>query len=348
VENIKIMPVDDSLTEKIAGFSKALYPQMNNLKDYIQWFSHDAPFLKGRPIPGLLALSDENEIVGCYMFNHQEWYFQGGKYEGFIGYDFFVKKDFRKTGTGALLLIQSLRKYKPFIGLGMSATLERLYTVMKVKEIGKLEKFLWVNRPLSSVNHGLKYLFTRNFRTQKPMRQEIFPKSLSRDEVSFNLLSRFPAESYKEYYDDSVVEFSRSAEFLDWRFFKRKNGYGFYYCQDGEYPLYFVVRPVSFKGLHLLLIVDYKIPLHEKKSWRLILRLSKKIARQLRFDGLITASSHMVFDNGLKSEGFFSIGRLGAIISTSANSLPLKPGLKSNIYVTMGDSDIDLNFGDKP
>jgi GNAT superfamily N-acetyltransferase len=338
--NIKISFLNESQIPQLLDFSRSIYPERSNIEDRAFWFSFNNPFLKteSRP-PVWLALDENNKIVGQFMLNNQEWHFQGITREGFFGYDFFVEESCRKTGAGALLMIKAIRKCTPFFGLGLAKDSQKMFSAGGLKVIGSLGKFLWINRIASSILHSLKYFLKRGT-SFKVLAKVDFPAFLDIEGVSFKLLSDSPDSSYNDYHDPEAIEFSRSHEFLKWRFFKSKIKYYFYYCSSREYPIYFVLRPAQRKGLNLLSIVDYKVPLGQELLWNLILRASKKIARLLSFDGIVTASSHVFFNQGLKDEKFFPAGKPAPILSTISTSA------KPAVYFTMADADIDLNFGE--
>jgi len=333
---------------ELAHFSKLIHPKLNNAKERILWFTFSTPFLKDNETPpALLALSREGKVVGQFMLNGQEWNYQGETNSGFFGYDFFIEKSFRGSGIGALLLFKVIRQYKPFFGIGLTEAAERLYNVAKVKEIGSFKKFLWINNPLSSCKHVLSYLVKLNSKYLKLSHTRLFPQKINVGGLIFELVERLPEEKYKPYYDPGVIEFSRSTEFLRWRFFDSDIKYYFYYCENYNTPLFFVVRPILKKGLNLLSLVDYKVSVEDATAWRAILRAAKKITKDTDLDGLVSVSSYDYFSSVFKKEGFFTVGKPAPIVSTVYDTLPAgNISKETTIFITMADSDVDLNFGD--
>ncbi len=347
--DLKITSLELKHFSGLIDFAKIVHPGEANLADRVSWFSLGSPFLKEKDkLPAFLVLSEEDKIVGQFMLNNQEWYFQNRIKEGFFGYDFFIEESYRKTGIGALLLIKAVRERNPFFGVGLTEIAEKLYTAAKVERIGSLTKLLWPNRPFSCAAHIVRRLIKRRGIWEEPASNRLFPQSIMMEGNNFELLSSFPAGKYKPYYDSEAIEFSRSAEFLNWRFFESRNiQYYFYYCLISNQPIYFVLRKVSRKGLNLLSLVDYKAPFHDPDALRLIIKCAKKITRDLRSDGLFTASSVNNFSKVMKDEGFISVGKPAPIVSTIAGMASSGALERKNaIYSTMADADLDLNFGD--
>jgi len=346
--DLRIASLDLKHFSGLMDFAKIVHPGEADLADRVSWFSLGSPFLKEEDkLPALLALS-EDKIIGQFMLNNQVWHFQDRIKEGFFGYDFFIKESYRKTGIGALLLIKAVRERSPFFGVGLTEAAERLYTAAKVERIGSLNKFLWPNRPFFCAAHILRRFIIRRGIREESATNGLFPQSIMMEGSNFELLPSFPAGEYKPDYDPETIEFSRSAEFLNWRFFESRNiRYYFYYCLSNNQPLYFVLRKVFRKGLNLLSLVDYKVSFRDPDALRLIIKCAKKITRDLKLDGLFTASSVNNFSRVMKDEGFISVGKPAPIVSTVGSMLSSgSPERKNAIYITMADADLDLNFGD--
>lgn len=347
--NLSIACLSHKRLPDLERFLKLIHPQLDNPGERILWFTFRTPFLRDKQDPpALLALNKEDKIAGQFMLNNQEWFYGGVVNQGFFGYDFFIKESYRKSGIGALLLIRAVRQYNPFFGVGLTGPAEKLYEAAKVKEIGRLKKFLWINEPFSSLRHILCSFFKPNYRMFGANCNTEFPAGAYSGSLVFKLAQTPVLEKYAPYYDPAVIEFSRSKEFLRWRYFDSDIKYHFYYCSDYDVPLFFVVRPVLRKGLNLLSLVDYKVPVDDHIAWLSVLEAAKKIAKKMGFDGLVSAGSHVFFNQGFKKRGFLTVGKSAPIVSTILrNPLPEKGAVEGAIYITMGDADLDLNFGDE-
>lgn len=344
---VNISVLDAGRLGQLADFARQIHPRLIDIKKRISWFLLGTPFLeKGETPPALIALDKDGRIAGQFMLNNQEWHYKNLKNPGVFGYDFFIPESYRKSGIGALLLLKAVRGRRVFFGVGLTPAAEKLYNAAKIKKIGDLKKFLWVNRPFASIVHILSCMLKSNEIISGPDCNKIFPAMANADGFTFKLIREPPAEEYAPYYDPDVIEFSRSKEFLHWRFFDADIKYHFYYCRDYDMPLFFVIRPALRKGLRLLSLVDYKSPGRDKKALGLILKTAKSIARRLGFDGLVSAGSREFINTTFKRGGFLPVGKPAPIVSTFRNNLAGdKPDIE--ICITMADADLDLNFGDE-
>jgi hypothetical protein len=102
-----------------------------------------------------------------------------------------------------------------------------------------------------------------------------------------------------------------------------------------------------WRGMRMLVLVDYRISHEDAESWRAIIKASKSLARTMGCEGVITQSSHRFFDKELKSNMFFKIGRDNYIMTYSKSAYP-EDAIKNRnlVFATSADSDVDLDFGD--
>lgn len=322
------------------SFSRKIHSQMDNIEEHMDWFAYRNPFIKPEQgIPGLWALDEKDEISGEYILNPVEFYYKDKLYAGFWGYDFYVEENYRAKGVGGWLLIRVLKRYRPFWGVGLTKMVIPLYAKAGVETLGYYRKFLWLNKPVAAVMH-----FLQRHHPTRLSQEHVWPSKININNKEFKRLEKFPHSQYKPYYDKDVVSFSRSAGFLDWRFFKSHRTYHFYFCETDP-ALYFVVRKVKYFGLDLLLIVDLKFPGEHPDSGQAILKASQSIAKSVNADGVITISSHLSLDRVLQKAQFFSVGKPAPIVSTLLNTCDDFKNKKVDIHLSMADSDLDLNFG---
>jgi len=342
---MKISYATDYKKDDLINFIEKAHPGRCNAKEKIDWFSFDNPFLGEKGLsPAVLALTEEGRVVGQFLLSKQQLHYKGLAKGCFIGHDFFVDEAYREKGVGALLLIKSVRGHSPFFGVGLTEDAQKLYKAAKIDTIGLLRKFLWINSYSSSVAHCLRYFLKKR---QRHITENIFPKSMPTDSGEFSLIENFSDLSYEPYYDPDLIQFSRSLEFIRWRFFASPIKYYFYTNNKGSHPAYFVLRKTFRKGLKLLSIVDYKAPLNDTEASISILKACKDLAKTFKLDGVVTSSSSSIFDKMLKKEGFFKASKETPIVSTLMSGQEMIDESKKEIFVTMADSDLDLNFGDE-
>lgn len=344
---VRISTLDVNRINELADFSRQIHPRLIDARKRISWFLLGTPFLEEiENTPALITLDTDGRIAGQFMLNDQEWYYKNLKYRGVFGYDFFIAEDHRRSGMGALLLFKAVRGERVFFGVGLTPAAEKLYEAAKIKKIGVLKKFLWVNKPFSSAGHVLSYMFKWNGEISGSNCDKVFPAKAFACSLVFKLIQEPPVEKYNPYYDPDVIEFSRSTGFLRWRFFDSDIKYYFYYCSDYDVPLFFVVRPVLRKGLKLLSLVDYKSPVRDGKALGSILKAAKSIARVMGFDGLVSAGSYESINKAFAKEGFLPVGKPAPIVSTFRDDPLTGDNPDVEVCITMADADLDLNFGD--
>jgi len=173
------------------------------------------------------------------------------------------------------------------------------------------------------------------------------PKSVSLSDLEFKQMPLLEAGKYQENkQEDDVLKFSRPLNFLKWRFFKKPRYYFYSLNKNFTNPtVYFVLKAVKWQGLNFLILVDYMVPLKNDKIFKSILDASKKIAKKLKFDGIITMSSYIFFDRLLKRSFFMKIGKPHEVLTNAPVDLSEEKIRKRDFaYITMADSDLEFGF----
>ncbi len=343
----RIINYEHFLKPEHLKFNQSVHPQIKNIEEHVEWFMYQSPL---NPAPdfllGFWTVTEEGNVVAHYPAYEIRWHYKGKERQGFIGFDHHVHPDYRHKGLGGWLLLRMIKKYRPFFGMGLTDAVKPLYESARVPAVGYNMKYLWLNRPVKAVQHFLEKRLGKI--NTLPAAAPEPPKKIVSGGTTFSLMTGFPFNSYKPYYEEDVIELSRSADFLKWRFFDSYRKYYFYYGEFQSRSMYFILRNVQYKGLNLLLIADFKFPLGEAQAGKIFFNSVKAIAKALKVDGIITISSYSVFDQRLKESGFFAIGKPAPVVSTVykyAEDIP--KDTKPPIHITMADSDLDLTFGDQ-
>lgn len=339
---MKICGLSPDYFDELIAFNEKVYPERKNFR-----YRFDAQFLsnpllekKEKPY-GYISLSDKNEIVGQFLITPCQFHFTGKDYSGFFGNDFFVLEECRGE-HGAMLALKAIRGSKPYFAIGVTEKALKIHLSVKTRVIGSMYKFVWFRNILSPLKMAKNIISGSGIASAKG-KNEKFPEhiNISGNEIK---LSAIP-EQREDYHWENALEFCRPANFLKWRFGGKPGNYGFYTFQSGYKDCYFVVRKCLWKGLNLLAIVDYRIPDRDEDSWITVMKASKKLAKTLKSDGMVTYSSNSFFDNLLKKEFFLRAGRPCYIMTNAKIDIPGNDVEERNsLFVTMADSDIDLNF----
>lgn len=326
--------------EDFFRFNEEAYPKRKNIKERFQFQVCDNPLLKDKSNPCFLIACDENgKIIGQFGLNPFVYYFRGEHRTCFCGFDLFVSEKNRGQGAGSSLVKRAINKFKPLFAVGVSEAARNRYAGFQF--VGSVCTFVWI-RKFRNLVKGCLYLMRRRdyqFKSKKAKKPE-FPEILSFKDHIFKQVKSLGEWGGSEW-NKNVLEFSRPLNFLKWRFFKRP-GYYCYLSDNGS--SYFVVRRTNWKGLNFLLLVDYKV-LKDIKMFKSILRISKSLARKMRCDGIITMSSHKLFDASLKRNLFFKIGSPSLVLTSGALDIPLKKVEEREFLImTMADADFEFAF----
>ncbi len=339
----RIEYLDIRQLDNLVNFNKKVYPNRTKVRERIKWQYLDNPLMKDK-ISILLLLENENEIVGQILLCPFNWYYDKMPNQSFWGCDWFVLKEHR--GNGKLLMKRTIEDHGTYFGIGHSEAAERIVTSYGLKKIGNLMKFIWLKNPVSLVKLSIKVAIKRHSKSRPIHGPITFPSNVSSKDHEFELI-----EDLKEWEQrpwKSTLEFARSFEFLKWRFFQTPIKYYFYKNKSTSHPAYFVTRISMWRGMRMLVLVDYRLSHDDAKIWRAIIKASKSLARTLDCEGVITQSSHRFFDRELKSNMFFKIGRDNFIMTYSKSAYPEDAIQNRNlVFATSADSDVDLDFGDE-
>ena len=338
---MKISNIDLNQIDKFLSFNKRAYPLRKNIEKRFQYQIIDNPFLEDKNNPYGFFSYEDDKITGQFLINSFNFHFFGRDCKGFLACDFYVSENHRGE-CGAILALKAIRSFKPYFAIGVTEIAKKIHLSLGTKILGSLNKFIWLSNIFSPIII-IKYLLFKNKRIIKPNKTIQFPQNIITRGVEFKLINYL--DSWTDYHWDDSLEFSRSLDFLSWRFFGSLKGYYFYLSQKTNNPFYFVVRKSIWKGLLLLLIVDYKIPYNDINAWQAVLKSSKLLAKMNSCDGVLTFSSHRFFDNGLKKSLFLKIGNPNLILTNFETSFSTKDINKRNsVFATMADSDTDFNF----
>jgi len=239
-----------------------------------------------------------------------------------------------RGSIGSALAIKTIEDRTNYFGIGFSKIAENIWKHLGVRKIGNEKKFIWLHNPLKlmKVVHPCKFLGN-----QIPLK---LPKKISQDNMLFSLMPDFESIGlWKENYWKDTLQFSHNKDFIRWRFFESPRKYHFYFAGDS----YFVVRRSFFRGLNLLLLVDYRVQYMNKEAFRSIIRITKNIAKMNRMDGVFAVSSHKFFDDILKKNFFLDIRGRGLIMTNKTLNVSVdKIKKRELVYATMADSDVEL------
>ena len=343
--DIRITELNPSLKKAFFDFAKLVHPNEQGIIQRMEWFTFGNPNQSSqKSLPGLATVITDGEIIGQFLMSPFEFQIRQKKFTGHFGYDFFVKEEYRSRGAGALLFVQGVRMYKPFIGVGLTNVVEKISKAAGIQTIGSLKKFIWVRNPMAFGGQLLKRSLIKDSGDEKKaFVNEVLPDAVEDSGLKFQRCSSLP-EGFGPSCSDEALEPVRSQTFMRWRFFDSPRRYHMYIDRDHAVPMFFVVRNAFYQGMRLLLIVDHRFPAGKVEYLDMILRVAKKIAADAHLDGVVMASTHALVEGALIRERFMAAGKPSAVIAYLPSE-DFSPPITS-INLTMADSDMDFSFGE--
>ncbi|MBI5375230.1 MAG: hypothetical protein HZA77_07325 [Candidatus Schekmanbacteria bacterium] len=339
---MKIAKIEPARIDNFLDFNKKSFPERKNTSERFKYQFIENPLLQDKEHPhGYLCYNDNDEIAGQFMASPFEFHLSGRDYKGYFGCDYYVSENSRGI-SGAVLACKAIRSYRPYFAIGLTETAKKIHLSLGTKVLGNLRKFIWVRNLINPLLITAK-LYSKEGAKEGYYKNRRSPEKISSYGEEFVLADN--SDGWNNYHWTDTLEFSRSPEFLKWRFFGTLKGYYFYLSKKSKNQSYFVVRKSMWRGMQFLLLLDYKVPYQDEKAFLAILKASKLLAKELGCDGVITFSSHMFFDQGLKKSFFFKIGNQNLILTNAdIDSRESSINKREFVYATIADSDIDFDF----
>jgi hypothetical protein len=312
---------------------------------YLKFILNESPFLSNIITKGIVCII-EKKLIGQILSIPAKYYIgEKSKYCVF-GCDYIVESNHRDTSAGVFLLKKLLKKNEHFaIGPNPSGISYKLHVTFGEKHIGNSRIYFYPN--IFNPSSIFRLIFNRiGFNTKNAnYRTSIIPDSVRIDNKSFELIKDKNIISvergYKsKWFENSIIEFDRSADFLKWRYFNDLHKYYFYEYKVSKNSLqvdgYIVLRPVQYKNwLDSLLVVDYRFNDNSISNLKLFIKFAKEVLNQTSISNLMLSNSLYKFDKTIKKQ-FFKIFSYPIL----SNSMEINES--SNIFVTFADSDTDL------
>ncbi len=323
-------------------FVRKIYPQRRYAARRFATQVLKNPFLEDAQRPEILVALDDDAIIGHFGLNPYRFHFHGADYLGYSGFDFYVLEAYRQHGVGKKLAAAAVERL-PYLGIGATPVAERIYIKLGAATVGWMYRYFWLRTPLQTAWLAGHTIFKTHW-LRKPERVGNFdlPEQIAGDGGVFEL--RTEADGTEDYpWSDETLSFSRSPEFLQWRYFDHPEHYRFYALKDSQPTRFFVVRRYAWRGLSLLCMVDYRTPGGEARTIDQMLEAVRRLARQGKFDGVVVYSALRSVDDRLTAGGFRKIGQPTIVVLKG--DLPMtETRIAGREYVLATLSDCDQDF----
>ena len=322
--------------EALLYYLAKAYPKRQSLEAFVDFTLFRVPKAGGERS---ILVFKNGEIIGANMFLQTHARIGVDEYPIVWSYDTKVLDEYRNTDAGTILCGEAFF-VKNIFGAGLSAISKEINKRIHSRFIAKSTAFIRLN-----IN-----LFTSIFHIFLRKHEVVLPDSRYPNHVKTRLgiFSRFNnvADLYQpqgNYWNENILEFERSVEFLKWRFFSFRDKYQMYVCHLNDKcrnDIYFVCRQYSLYGMPILYIVDYRFDVNNQAEQEAIIEAASALAMELKFAGVYIRSSLSGFSGILRKYSFLE-KKGGADIVTR-----FKPAFEyeSKVFHTSADSDMDFKI----
>jgi hypothetical protein len=338
---MKIKKIEKTDIPTLIEFNHRMYPKRDKIQESVIFQFFMSP-LANKYSENLIAVNEKDEIIGQILMMPNKFRYREDEGVAFWAVDFIVIPEQRGSLAGILLPKQAV-KLKHHFGVGVADTALAIHKRFGEEVVGYFSKFI----KLTGLFSFLKFLFP-------PENKSLFftfPDEVTvKDSRFIRVQDAREIISDKGFWNNQVLEFARDIEFLQWRYFHLQNKYFIYKLVliSGKKVLdsptsYFVVRPIIWKKVPCLLLVDYRVSHHE--YFTLILKAVTRLARNIRLPAVITGCSLPSLIKIMARNYFFKFSGKSVIVTNYKNFIRDNSHDNDNILVTFGDSDCDFYFG---
>lgn len=329
MDECRIIQYTVQYRKRLWDYLHKTYPHYTD--SYIDYCVEHAGTQKGQQ-PVLLVVKPDDNIVGCNLYFNTKAKVLGVEKNVRWSYNTFLDLEYRRT-MGLDFTLENIKTES--FGIGLSLVNRKIQKKIKALFFEGLYNCFFVNRSVcfSILMKLIGRSITITDKKQIKVGRNLFKKIQCSDEM------KIPSGGYW-CQDHAQVDFIRDKEFLDYRFFENKVfDYHIYkLVQDGPNDsCYFVVRPLLFKGVPSLFLVDFRYDMNNNEMPTLIIKAVNKIARKSGLGGVFctTNDKAMIKYINKKLISFKVPNDLLAPRSQGMNEACVIP-------VTAADSDVDF------
>lgn len=325
--------------EELILFNKEMYPDRH----------HTAEFFKYRYLnektPG--KLSDvviakwDDQIIGQRMVLQNKVALNEKIYDCNWVNDMIVKPEFRGKGVANGLVKKLTEIYPSFSSLNTVEQSIKMYEKIGSKRINKLKLYIKPLNFLSFSSFLTKLMLKKETAKQSQLPKIDYP-GLSNEFSRIHNSSEIVNQNYN--WNNDWIESLRTQDVIDWRFFYKPDVYGFYQLNHPtkqKNPAYFIVRPIFWKGMNCLMMVDARYNIGSGDDL-LIAKATKKIAKKNRFDAILWGTTIPSTQKKLAKFRYIKYAELPMTCNLKISDQPLQ------FVAHFADSDLDFNYSNTP
>lgn len=326
----RIIPLSEEFRIPLAEYMHKIYPSFT--KNYIDYNVNEGILGNQERNTSFIVVDDDMKIVGCHLsFNTKAW-IKNQEVTAIWGHDTYLDSEYRREIGMDLILETSAYKY----GFGVGLT-DINYKIQKL-----IRSTIFVDgvRKYCVLNSWIlwrKALYFLRVSSKAP----ILPTSIHVKDKTF-IQCHMPKDisiPNGGYWNKDIceVDFIRDEIFLNKRFFQNPVHQYYVYTLKDE-CCYFVLRPVIFKGIYALMIVDFRYDYSKPELIQWIFKAAEQVCNKKRLGAILFTTSDdnvkNLFKNNKKSKSYPVAFVGGKKNITSSNSL---------IFLTAADSDDEFH-----
>ena len=324
MKDFKIIAYQTSYKEKLYAYLNKI--AQNKDDNYIKYCIEKSCGV----IPTVLVVNGVNDIVGCHLFFNTSLMAKGEEKKVAWGHETFLDEDYRsEAGVEFVMAINGNNT----LGIG--------YTDINLKIQKKLKQNVLIE---TTFNYFLFNFFSPLGVLKKLLKTELNPLKTPQKikaGVEFRLVRDIndidiPEKGY--WHKNVEFDLIRDKAYLEDRFLNNNIfDYTIYenHSDNGE-TCYFVVRPILYRGIPTVLLVDYRY-YGNHRLLGCILKATKKLAAR-NFISLIQTTGGMKEVEDVFNSRMCVKRPVKSMIHKSLN-----PMASDHISITPADSDVDFN-----
>lgn len=340
---LSVQKYDGELYDEMIRFNESVYKERAHTKNQV---IHKLESVDDNNNSRTLIALDGDKIVGQMFLLKAGFFYKGKLEECYFGCDYIVDESHRNTGIGIKLLNKTIKEQQ-HIGIGFSEISKKIHLRLKENLIGSIDKYLYVNSLLTYfyiVCKSILKIPLKGEAKSKPGPEKLLVNG-------YNVIKKDKIDALNTPWNSELLEISRTADYNKWRFGGMLKGkYETYNIYDTNENLqgYFIIRTEHWRGINILLVVDYRFQVNNTEVLNCICAAAKIIMKKKSLDAVLFGSSLKIIDGVLVKNKFKKVGVPSEIITNikmDEKDLPTSIDNRTLIFATPADSDFEYNLG---
>lgn len=338
-----ITELDSKNYSYFVDFNRSVYPHRRQIENSLKYRMSQNPYADDE-FDNVILTKEDDIIIGQAIKMPSVFIYKNIVQASYWTMDYFVDPESRNSLAGLSIALEAV-KLKNHFAIGLTPESLAIHTALKEKMIGYMYKFYRIE------NYFKAFFQYFSIKKKKQINAGAAPDEIKvKDSVFLRVTDPKDIVSGEGFYNKDILEFTREEKFLRWRFFHHHDKYLVYRIKNGDNETlltnYFVVRPMIWKKMRALLLVDYRFPVTDPEIFSLILSALKKLSGSINASVTVTGCTLPGLFPVLNMAGFRSFGNKMSIVTNFKNIFNANNNEQDELFITYADSDCDFNYGD--